>query len=90
MADRPALPTEDISPLEARHRLGRVLYEEMERAEPSLDPVEWDDLSDDDRHYYIDLIAYLFDRTDLVKALLADPHLLAHSTEVPRDTRTGE
>ena len=33
-------------------RLARVLYDEMERLDPSQEDIEWDALSDRDRRFY--------------------------------------
>jgi hypothetical protein len=57
----------------------------MEKFDPSDPPLKWANLSDDDRHFYIDLIAYLMDRRTLIEKALNDADLLLHSFE---DRRT--
>lgn len=75
---------EAVTPLEARRRLGRYLYDLTEQFDPSYPSVEWADLPDDDRSYYIDLIAYLMDRRGLIEKALSGADLLRHSFEVHR------
>jgi hypothetical protein len=76
-----ALRRPKLTPLQARRRLGRILFEEMERADPDPEPVSWTELSPSDRHFYINRIADLFDHPELIRVALEDPHLLLHSYE---------
>lgn len=62
-SDRPALTGE-----ESLTELARVLYESMERADPSWPPEPWDGLSEDDRAFYVNRVMDLLKRPDLIEA----------------------
>lgn len=60
----------------ALERLGRHLYESMERLDPSEpEYIPWDDLPDHNRVFYITCVAALLDRSDDIKAALSDDDL---------------
>ena len=73
--DRPTLPDEIITPGGPAEQLARQLYWEMERLEPTDDDCNWDCLSEHEKNFYRSCISGLFDRADLIRALL-DRHLL--------------
>ena len=60
---------------EAISELARVLYEGLERADPSWPPQPWDGLSADDRVFYENRIVELLKRTDLIALFQECPHL---------------
>ncbi len=71
MADRPVLSEDD--PDSAIWRLAQILYEKMERLDPSYDGASWDDLSDLERDlFYFSIDSVLLERHDVLRAMKID------------------
>ena len=71
MADRLALSEDDAD--SAIWRLARILYERMERLDPSYDGAPWDDLSIPERDvFYFSIYSVLLERPDVFRAMKID------------------